>query len=217
VTETFRDQPARLITQVYVPGVEYGVFYFRLPTADRGEILAITDKRIVSVTGDGRRTLEELIWADDRAVGLAHYYLRVFARRLDDVPAPGEVVPLNELGTHCRGALFLDGTHLLTPALSEAVERLSTGFAGFYFGRYDVRAPSEAAFRAGEFQVIELNGLTSEATSIYDPRHSVWFGWRMLCRQWRLAYEIGAANRARGHRPLTARGVWALWRTARAA
>jgi membrane protein DedA with SNARE-associated domain len=202
--------PAPLIAQHYVPGVEYGVFYYRLPDAAHGEILAITDKRMVHVTGDGRRTLEELILADDRAVCMAPFFLGRFATRLDEVPAAGESVALSELGTHCRGALFLDGTHLLTPALHRAVEDASRAFDGFHFGRYDVRAASQEAFQRGEFKVIELNGLTSEATSIYDPRHSVWFGWRMLCRQWQIAFEIAAANRSRGAERLTLSAAWRI-------
>jgi hypothetical protein len=199
-----------MIAQAYVPGVEFGVFYFRRPDAMRGEILAITDKRMVSVTGDGSRTLEDLILADERAVCMAPFFLDKFAERLDDVPAAGEVVALSELGTHCRGALFLDGTSLLTQELEDSIERVSRSFEGFHFGRYDVRAASVEAFQRGEFKVIELNGLTSEATSIYDPRHSLWHGWRMLCRQWRLAFEIGASNRRRGARPLTLRETWRL-------
>jgi hypothetical protein len=210
VDRVVRAQPLPLIAQEYVPGVEYGVFYFRHPSAARGEILAITDKRMVAVFGDGRRTLEELILADDRAVCMAPWFLAQFTARLDDVPTAGERVALSELGTHCRGAMFLDGTQLLTPQLQTAIERVSRTFDGFYFGRYDVRAESEAAFQRGEFKVIELNGLTSEATSIYDPGHSVWFGWRMLCRQWRIAFEIAAANHARGTQPLTLRETFQL-------
>jgi hypothetical protein len=48
---------------------------------------------------------------------------------------------------------------------------------------------------------VELNGVTSEATHIYDPRHSLIDGWRTLFRQWRLAFEIGRANRDAGHAP----------------
>jgi membrane protein DedA with SNARE-associated domain len=200
-----------MIAQRYIPGVEFGVFYFRRPDDPRGEILAITDKRVVSVMGDGRRTFEELILGDDRAVCLAPFFLRTFADRLDTVPAAGERVALSELGTHCRGSLFLDGTHLVTDELRRSVERISRTFEGFNFGRYDVRAASVEAFQRGEFSVIELNGLTSEATSIYDPRHSVWFGWRMLCRQWRIAFEIAAALRARGARPFSVRELWRLF------
>ena len=210
VERALAENPAALIAQAYVPGVEFGVFYFRHPAATRGEILAITDKRMVAVIGDGERTLEELILADERAVCMAAFFLRQFATRLDDVPPAGERIALSELGTHCRGALFLDGTHLLTPELDDAVERVSRAFDGFYFGRYDVRAESPEAFQRGEFKIIELNGLTSEATSIYDPRHSVWFGWRMLCRQWRTAFAIAAANRDRGAEPLTLQATWRL-------
>jgi membrane protein DedA with SNARE-associated domain len=208
VETALRNESRAMLVQAYVPGVEFGVFYFRRPSQSHGEILAITDKRMVSVTGDGVRTIEDLILADDRAVCMAAFFLHRFAGRLDEVPPAGERLMLSELGTHCRGALFLDGTHLVTPALSAAVERVSRTFEGFYFGRYDVRAESVEAFQRGEFKVIELNGLTSEATSIYDPRHSVWHGWRTLCRQWRIAFAIAAENRARGVRPLGIRETW---------
>jgi hypothetical protein len=210
LNEVLEKLDAKLIAQAYVPGVEFGVFYYRYPTAEHGEILAITTKRMVSVTGNERDTLERLILADNRTVCMAPFFLKQFAARLREIPRDGEVVALTELGTHCRGALFLDGTHLLTPALKDAIEHTSRAYRGFYFGRYDVRAESEEAFQAGRFKVIELNGLTSEATSIYDPKHSVWFGWRMLCRQWRIAVEIAAENRARGATPLGAKLVYRL-------
>lgn len=204
------DDPRPLIAQRYVPGVEFGVFYLRHP-GRAGEIFAITEKRTVSVRGDGRSTLERLILADDRAVGMARFFLNQFQTRLEEVPALGETFTLAELGTHCRGALFLDGGSRRTPALEHVVDEVSRAFAGFHFGRYDVRAPSPEAFERGEFTVIELNGLTSEATSIYDPRHSLLHGWRMLCRQWRHAYAIGAANRDAGARVWTLREVLRLF------
>jgi membrane protein DedA with SNARE-associated domain len=201
---------SRLIAQAYIPGVEFGLFYVRHPDTERGKIFAVTDKRILVVNGDGRRTLEELILEDERAVGMAAYFFNEYAGRLDEIPAAGAAVTLAELGTHCRGALFLDGAEHVTPALENAVDAISRVYDGFYFGRYDVRTVSAEALRRGEFTVIELNGLSSEATSIYDPRHSVFFGWRTLCAQWRLAYEIGAANRRRGARVWTKREVWRL-------
>ena len=201
---------SRLIAQDYVPGVEFGIFYTRRPEAERGEIFAITDKRTLALTGDGRRTLEELILGDDRAVGMAAYFLAEHEGSLHRRPAAGETVMLAELGTHCRGALFLDGTPLRTEALEAAVEQVSRAYDGFYFGRYDVRTSSTEALMRGEFTVIELNGLSAEATSIYDPCHPVFFGWRTLCAQWRLAFEIGAVNRARGARVWTVREVWRL-------
>lgn len=197
------------VLQEYASGPEYGVFYLREPGARRGRIFSITEKRIPKLEGDGRRTLEELIYSDPRSVAIAPTYLELHAARLHEVPGPGEIVPLVELGTHCRGAVFLDGNHLRTPELEAVIERLSRSHEGFWFGRYDLRAESEAAFRRGVgFKVIELNGLTSEATHIYDPRTPLREAWRVLCEQWRLAFEIAAANRAAGAPTDTVVGVW---------
>jgi hypothetical protein len=206
------------MVQEYVSGHEYGVFYTRLPEESRGRIFAITDKRLIAVTGDGKRTLEQLILADNRAVCMARFFLARHAERLDWVPPAGDEVPLTRLGTHARGALFLDGAHLATPALLNAVDQLGREYDGFCFGRYDLRAPSaEALASGGPFQVIELNGVSSEATSIYDPRHGLFHAWRTLCAQWRLAFEIGARNRVRGARPATVRELLRLLRRHRRA
>jgi hypothetical protein len=88
------------------------------------------------------------------------------------------------------------------------MDAISKTFKGFHFGRYDVRCPSADDLRAGRnLRVIELNGVTSEATAIYDPHCSLVSAWAMLCRQWRICYEIGAANRTRGAVPVPLRGL----------
>jgi len=193
-----------VIAQEFLPGREYGVFYVRYPGQSRGCVWGITDKRFTRVTGDGVHSLRHLILADNRAVCMAPFFFRQHADDLTRVPAAGEEVVLAELGTHCRGALFLDGSHLITPALERRVDTISQCYDGFFFGRYDVRAESDEALQRGEFRVIELNGVTSEATWIYDPRYSVFDGWRTLMRQWRMAFEIAAENHRRGMAPTAA-------------
>ena len=190
------------LIQEYVAGPELGVFYVRRPGERRGSIFSITDKRLPRVAGDGTSTVERLILADERAMRMAPTHLDRLAGELDRVPAPGEQVRLVDVGTHRLGALFLDGDRWRTPALEAAVERISQEFDGFHFGRYDLRAPSFEAFQRGEgIKVVELNGVTSEATHIYDPKNGLLDAYRVLFRQWALAFEIGAANRARGARP----------------
>jgi pimeloyl-ACP methyl ester carboxylesterase/membrane protein DedA with SNARE-associated domain len=191
-----------LVVQEYVPGIEFGIFYYRIPGEARGQIFAITDKRMPLVVGDGTSTLERLILADDRAVAMARFFLARHVDRLDEVPASGETVPLATLGTHCRGAIFLDGGALRTPALEAVIDELSQGYQGFWFGRYDIRVPSVETLRAGtDFKVLELNGATSEATSIYDPQNKLSDAYRVLRRQWAILFEIAARNRAAGARP----------------
>lgn len=190
------------ILQRYVPGVEFGVFYYRFPDQDRGRILSITEKVMPTVTGDGQSTLEALILADRRAVCLAEKYLAPLGSRREEVPSAGQRVRLTELGTHSRGALFLNGEAFRTQALEDTIDRISRGYEGFFFGRYDIRVASGEAFQqAQSLQIVELNGVTSEATHIYDPNIGVLEAYRVLFHQWRLAYEIGAANLARGATP----------------
>lgn len=204
---TFFADPSRAsaptIVQRFIPGPELGIFYIRLPGGPTGRIFSITEKVLPSVTGDGTTHVESLILDDDRAVAMAPTYLSRLKSQLDRVPEPGEKVPLAELGTHCRGAIFLDGARHRTPELEAAVERISRSFDGFYFGRFDCKAPSLEAFEAGrDLQILELNGVTSEATHIYDPKNSLLDAYRVLFEQWRLAFEIGARNRDKGFEPL---------------
>ncbi len=202
-SEYLEAEPDPVIVQEYIPGREFGVFYMRLPQEERGFVFSITDKRLPSIVGDGERTVEELILADKDLLAMARYYLRVQEARVDEVLPAGEELTLVQLGTHCRGAVFLRGSHLITPDLETAIDRVSQRFEGFYFGRYDVRTPSEEDLRQGRFRVLELNGITSESTDIYDPQNSLWEAYLVLFRQWRYAFEIGRQNRDAGEQVMS--------------
>ncbi|HEV8146069.1 MAG TPA: hypothetical protein VGP79_06805 [Bryobacteraceae bacterium] len=192
-----------IIIQRYVDGAEFGVFYYRYPYESRGRIFSITVKQFPEVTGDGISTVDQLILRDPRASMIANTYRKLCRRSMSDVPVSGERVRLVELGTHSRGAIFLNGQDLHTPALEQAVDLVSKAHPGFFFGRFDVRTPSAEALQRGEFQVIELNGVSAEATHIYDPSVSVWQAYRTLAQQWRIAFEIADENRKRGAKPMS--------------
>jgi pimeloyl-ACP methyl ester carboxylesterase/membrane protein DedA with SNARE-associated domain len=202
------------VVQEYVAGAEFGLFYCRRPSDARGHIFSVTEKRFPSVVGDGRRTLEQLILDDERAVCAARLYCDRHRETLWRVPGEGEVVALVELGTHSRGAMFLDGSWVLSPALEARVDAIARGFDGFYFGRFDVRVDGGLeAFHAGQgFKIIELNGVTSEATHIYHPGTPLLTAYRVLMRQWRTAFEIGAENLRRGVAPTGVRSLFTLTR-----
>ena len=202
---------SKVILQEYVPGAEFGIFYVRNPELDRGQIFSITEKRMLKVVGDGKHSLERLILGDERAVCMAPLHLAKHAKRLGWTPQTGEVVPLTELGTHSRGALFLDGGDLHSHALEERFDAISRAYPGFFFGRYDVRAESVEALREGRgFKILELNGLTSEATHIYDPKNSLFEAYRVLFEQWRIAFEIGAAHQRAGVAPVSLKRLLVL-------
>ena len=212
--EYLQSVDAPVIVQRYVVGpCEAGVFYYRFPDESRGHIFAITEKIFPTITGDGVHTIEELIRTDHRAALMARTYLRRFASRRDEILAPGEILKLVETGNHAQGCIFRDGMHLHTEALERVIDEISHKVTGFFIGRYDLRYENDEDFKQGRnFQIVELNGATSEATSIYDPRNSIFSAYRTLFQQWRLVFAIGAINKANGHASSSLATLWRNWR-----
>jgi membrane protein DedA with SNARE-associated domain len=206
--------PVPVVLQRYVAASnEAGIFYYRFPGEAKGHILGITRKVFPHVTGDGARTVRELIEADRRARLIAATYLKRFGTEADRVLAMGERFRLVEAGNHCQGCEFRDGSDLYTEQLLDAFDSIGQNLPGFYVGRFDVRYWEDDDLREGRnFQIIELNGAASEATDIYDSRNSIWLAYATLFRQWRIVYAIGAANRRLGFQPPSPYAVWRDWR-----
>ena len=189
-----------ILVQPYHPGpFEAGIFYYRVPGEARGRIFSITDKWFPRLVGDGRSTVEALIWAHPRYRLQANTFLTRHHHALDRVLAPGEVFQLAIAGNHAQGTLFRDGWHLWTPALERRIDEIAQLYPGFFVGRFDVRYTNVTDFRAGEdLAIVELNGATAESTDIYDPDRSLLSAYRQLFKQWSIVFTIGAANRADG-------------------
>lgn len=185
---------------------EAGVLYWRVPGEERGTVFSLTLKLFPELTGDGRSTVAELVEADPRARELGELYLRRLRAESARVPPDGERVPLVFAGNHCQGAIFLDGTPLVTPALVERFDGIARSMPEFWFGRFDVRFERLDDLLRGEgFTIVEINGASAEATHIWDARTTLRGAYRTLFRQFDVLFRIGAANRRRGHRPLGAR------------
>jgi len=211
----FREMALPASAQRYHPGpIEVGLQWTRFvdqvrdedPSRPAGRITDVCDKRFPSVTGDGVRTLEALIWATPRLAAQAPMFFERHRDRLHEVPGAGEVVSLGRIGNHIQGTKFVDGSRLITPALERAVDDLARSFrgaggGGLDIGRFDVRAESEVALMDGRFAVLEFNGVLGEPTSMYDPSRSALGCWRVLARWVCSIYALGRARRALGHRP----------------
>ncbi len=181
------------IIQKYEGGLEFGVFYVRFPKQEKGNIISITRKEYLWLTGDGKHTLEEMILNDERAVCLANIHFELHIDHLFKVIPKGEKIKLVEIGTHSRGAIFKDAIHLNSIALANKFDKLCENFKGFHFGRFDVKVPNETDFKNGSnIKLLEVNGITSEATHMYDPKYSYWYAVKTLCNQWKTAYAIAA-------------------------
>ena len=83
---------------------------------------------------------------------------------------------------------FIDKSHLYTRGLEDAVGIVANHLPGFYYGRYDVMAQSDAHLSRGEFKVIEVNGSNSGflgGAVLPDVQKQNWKKWR----NWKSVFE----------------------------
>jgi len=200
--------------QEYAPGpYEAGVLYCRYPDRDHGEIQGLTEKSFPAIVGDGSHDIEELILRHPHVLGRAHIYRKRFHERLHEVLPKGERLALVHNGNHCLGAIFNDGAHLITDALTRRFDAISQALPGFFIGRYDVRFSNLDQFRQGEgFKVIELNGSGSEPGHMYDAGNSLWRAYRILFKFYRELWRIGRINLGRGVKPQPLKVLWRAYR-----
>jgi hypothetical protein len=204
-----------LVLQAFIdmPG-EAGIFYIRHPDEAAGQVTSLTLKRPPAVIGNGVSTLRALIDADPRHRRLVDVYGARLGARLAEIPAAGARVQLVFAGNHCKGSIFANGAAEITAALTARVDAIAKDIPQFYFGRFDVRFGSLAALRRGEdFSIIEINGVGSEATHIWDPATKLRAIWADQLRHYGAAWAIAAALRQRGARPSGLRAMWRDWRT----
>ena len=207
--------PYDAIVQEFIAGEEFGVAWCRSPETGLGEIHSIAHKVLPSLVGDGERCLEDLILAGDRTLAMSRLHLKAQASRLGWVPAAGERVSLGDLGTHSCGATFFDARDLTSAELHQSFESFMADVPGIDFGRFDVRAPSKQALRAGKgVAVLEFNGVTGEAAHVYQPGYPWYRGVLDMIAHLRRASRIGAHNRRAGHAPATFGQLWSVLVTA---
>ena len=198
-----------LLQQAIAYEGEAGVLYARLPESPSGTIISLTLRYFPYVIGDGRRTIRDLILADQRAAwkaglhfGFEAEHVGAKVRELNRVPARDETVRLSFIGSNRVGGLYRDARQHITPDLVRRFDAISQSLPEFYYGRYDVRFASIERFRQGEaFSIIEINGAGGESINVWDPVMPLAQVYRELFAQQRLLFDIGARNRARGYRP----------------
>ncbi|HSK12784.1 MAG TPA: hypothetical protein VK907_06180, partial [Phnomibacter sp.] len=180
------------LLQDFVPyEQEAGIFYARMPGEKRGRVTGIVGKGFATITGDGRRTIEEHILADDRLKRYINALRPALGERIHTVPAPGETEMLMPFGNHARGAAFYNWSYLIDDRIHRWADALADTIDGFHYGRLDIRFHSwEALLHEDRFSIIELNGAGSEPTHIYDPSQSIFYAWREIIRHWHILWRV---------------------------
>jgi len=190
-------QKLNLIIQEFVDYKnECGIFYHRIPQEIKGKITSITLKKYLTVTGNGISTLEQLIENDKRAKLYLPLLHELHQKNFALVLKKNEVFMLNVIGNHSKGTQFINGNHLISNELETAIDTIIKKIPGFYYGRLDIKYTHfEDLIALKNFKIIEINGIISEPTHIYDPNNINYFkALKEIRKHWELIYKIATRN-----------------------
>lgn len=190
---------------------EIGVFYIRFPNEKKGFISGIVEKKGITVTGNGKKNLGELIQYNLR---YHSFYPKIFhdgEYSVSYIPGENEQILVSSIGNHARGATFYDVSDKISEKLTDLFNEICSSVNGFYYGRFDVKFNTWEELEKGEnFKIIELNGAASEPTFIYDPGHSYFFAVKEIIKHWNFMYKIAGLNKKKGHHFTSIEECWKI-------
>lgn len=210
--------PDAAVLQEYVGGNEYEVVWSRRPGRAEGRIQTVVQKDFVSVKGDGERKLEDLIWADDKAVSNGKLFSKLNFRAAGKVLAAGETYALAPIGSRIRGANYVSRPELRAGTLSRTLDRLADACGDVHYLMFDIRAEDDAALAAGtRIRITGVKGAGAVAGMIFDGYVRMGMAYSRAFRQMNYCFGVGAEIRdEQGAKPaLSALRLFEIWGVAR--
>jgi len=201
-----------LIQKLAPYSAEAGIFYERMPGEKKGRVTSITLKYRPVIVGDGISSLKALIMRSPRASILRELYFEKNKSRLKHVPKEGEEVPLAFAGSHCKGSIFRNGNQYISQSLSDKIDQIMHDFKDFHYGRLDIKFKNiEALQEARDFVIIEINGVSSEKTHIWDSRTSLYQAFATLFEQYTTLFKMGNEMLKQGYKAPSAKKLVSTW------
>jgi len=198
-----KNQKEAYIIQEFIGyDLELGVLYVRMPQESKGKVTSVTAKKFLSVRGNGKNTIRELMQKEVRSFLQIKRLESILGEKMNLVPAENEDILLEPIGNHCRGTTFLNYNYLISKQINDIFDEITAHIEGFYYGRFDLRVRSLEDLQMGKhIKILELNGVSSEPGHIYDPSYSLWQAYKDLWFHWRLIGKIALENIRNGIQP----------------
>lgn len=173
-----------LVQQYLTHQHEYSVLFYRYPKTGKYGISSFVEKVLPFVKGDGRSTLKELILTEKNRFIQKQDILSRFSDQLHTVPKADQRITIDVVGNYSRGAKFYSLNHEVSPEFEKQIFDQFGHIEGMNFFRIDLKAHSIENLKAGEFKVIEINGMKSEPLHIYDPSSNFFKNRKVMKEHW---------------------------------
>jgi hypothetical protein len=192
--------PVDYLVQEFVDyPLELSVFYYRFPNEKKGNITGFIRKDYLSVTGDGRSTLLELISSYDRARFRVEEMKSKHKDKLHIILPEGEGFILSRALNLSRGGKLVSLAHEKDERLLRVFDDLSHYAGHFYYGRYDVKCRSIEDLKQGKnFSILEYNGSGAEPHHIYGNGYTLLEAYGIVLQHWKVLYAISKYNERNG-------------------
>lgn len=179
------------IVQEYIElPIELGILFYKYPSGIKG-ISSIVKKEFLSVTGDGKSTLEDLIAKEVRASTRVEYLHNKFRDKWNSIIPLNQNIVLEEIGNHNRGTKFLNANDINSNKLVSVIDTITQDIPGFHYGRLDLKCESIDKLHEGlNIKVIEVNGVASEAAHIYDPKTTLMQAYKAVFKNLEIVFKI---------------------------
>lgn len=183
---------------------EIGIFFNKMPGSDSINISSVCLKEFLNLKGDGKSTIRELLENDFHGKHQLERFEECLKVDMNHILAVGEVKLLEPIGNHSRGTKFIDGSHLIDEKIIKLVQFILQGKEGINYGRFDIKYNSIASLKEQkEFKVIELNGVASEPTHVYDRSINIFNKYKIWFEHWNTMYQISQLQSLKGYSPLS--------------
>lgn len=179
--------------------LEISIFIYKLPGDDSYTISSIVGKELLSIVGDGQKTIGQLIEDFPRArLQISRLYPR-WKEKWNQILDKGERLTLTDIANHSKGARFYNLTHHLTSDWNKRINQIILNRDGFNYGRFDLRCCDVMDFPNGKpVCIIELNGMGAEPIDMYEEGIPLSQGISILLKHWKIQCRIAEAQLAKG-------------------
>lgn len=179
--------------------LEVSVFYYRFPGEQHGHITGFLRKEYLEVTGDGKRSLKELILDYPRAQFRLKEFFSKHESKLDSILPKDETFRLSEALNLSRGGKLVSLEHEKDDRLLGVFDYLSHYTGCFFYGRYDIKCASVEDLKQGRnFSILEFNGAGAEPHHVYGNGNSFFKACKILVDHWNILYQISTLNFKKG-------------------
>ena len=175
--------------------LELGIFFIKTPDGKEEKITSITKKKFLSVKGDGKSTLRKIISKNIRAIGHKRKLKRKLKSQWNSVIPKDREILLEPIGNHNRGTEFINANSLISKDLKNVISWVVSHIPDFYYGRINLKTKSIEALLNKDLKVLEINGVNSEPSHIYDTKTKIKDAYKDLFWHMDMMFKISQQNR----------------------